>query len=119
MQEVVTETIIGCAMKVSNTLGVGFLEKVYENALMIELVRAGLVVEQQKPIKVTYEGVIVGDYAADIIVNSSVVLELRAARMIDEVHKAQPLNYLRATGLHVGLIINFGTSRLGIKRMVL
>ena len=119
MQEEVTERIIGCAMKVSNTLGVGFLEKVYENALVVELARAGLMVEQQKPIKVTYEGVIVGDYAADIIVNGSVVVELKAARLIDEVHKAQLLNYLRATGLRLGLIINFGTSRLGIKRMVL
>jgi GxxExxY protein len=95
------------------------LEKVYENALMVELARAGLAVEQQKPIKVSYEGVLVGDFAADIIVNGSVVLELKAAKMIDEIHQAQLLNYLRATGLRVGLILNFGTPRLGIKRMVL
>ena len=115
----VTERIIGCAMKVSNTLGVGYLEKVYENALVVELARAGFVVEQQKLIRVTYEGVIVGDFAADIIVNESVILELKAAKLIDEIHKAQLLNYLRATGFKVGLILNFGTSRLGIKRMVL
>jgi len=70
-------------------------------------------------IKVSYEGVIVGDFAADIIVNGSVVLELKTAKLIDEIHKAQLLNYLRATCLKVGLILNFGTSRLGIKRMVL
>src|SRR5947207_2017054 len=87
-----TERIIGCAMKVSNTLGVGYLEKVYENALFIELARAGLKLEQQKPLKVTYEGVIVGDFAADIIVNGSVLLELKAAKIIDQTHQAQLIN---------------------------
>jgi GxxExxY protein len=115
----ITEKIIGCAMKVSNTLGVGYLEKVYENALVVELARAGLGVEQQKPLNVTYEGVIVGDFAADIIVNGSVLLELKAAKIIDQTHQAQLLNYLRVTGIKLGLILNFGTSRLGIKRMVL
>ena len=119
MNEEVTEQIIGSTMKVSNTLGVGFFEKVYENALVVELARAGLTIEQQKPIKVIYEGGIVGDFGADIIVNGSVILELKAAKMIDETHQAQLLNYLRATGLKVGLILNFGTTRLGIKRMVL
>ena len=115
----ITEKIIGCKMKVSNTLGVGYLEKVYENALVVELARAGLSVEQQKPLKVTCEGVIVGDFAADIIVNGSVLLELKAAKIIDQTHQAQLLNYLRATGIKLGLILNFGTSRLGIKRMML
>lgn len=92
MAEELTERIIGCAMKVSNTLGVGFLEKVYENALVVELARTGLAVEQQKPIKVSYEGVIVGDFGADIIVDGSVILELNAAKMIDEIHQAQLLN---------------------------
>ena len=119
MTEDVTERIIGCAIKVSNTLGVGFLEKVYENALVVEPARAGLKVEQQKPIQVSYEGVIVGEFGADIIVNGSVILELKAAKIIDPVHQAQLLNYLKATGLKVGLILNFGTPRLGIKRMVL
>jgi GxxExxY protein len=76
-------------------------------------------VEQQKPLKVSYEGVIVGDFAADIIVNGSVLLELKAAKIIDQTHQAQLLNYLRVTGIKLGLILNFGTSRLGIKRMVL
>jgi GxxExxY protein len=115
----ITEKIIGCAMKLSNTLGVGYLEKVYENALVVELARAGLSVEQQKPLKVTYEGVIVGDFAADIIVNGSVLLELKAAKLIDQTHQARLLNYLRATGIKIGLILNFGTSRPGIKRMML
>jgi GxxExxY protein len=114
-----TEIIIGCAMKVSNKLGAGFLEKVYENALALELRKAGLVAEQQKQILVAYDGVIVGDYSADILVNGLVILELKAVKFIDEIHMAQLLNYLKATGLRVGLILNFGTPRLGIKRMVL
>lgn len=115
----ITETIIGCAMAVSNTLGVGFLEKVYENALVFELQNAGLKVEQQKKIQVKYKGDIVGDYVADLIVSGSVLLEIKATKSIDEVHQAQLLNYLKVTGLDVGLILNFGTSKLGIKRMVL
>jgi len=115
----VTETIIGCAMKVSNTLGVGFLEKVYENALAIELRKAGLVAEQQKPILVRYEGAVVGYYVADIVVNGSILLELKAAKFIDQIHQAQLLNYMKATALKIGLILNFGTTRLGVKRMVL
>ena len=117
--DLTTEKIIGCGMKVSNTLGIGFLERVYENALALELRRAGLRVEQQKCISVLYEGVVVGDYAADLIVDGSVLVELKAAKVIDRAHEAQILNYLRATGMKVGLILNFGTSRLGIKRMVL
>jgi len=115
----VTEKIIGCAMKVSNTLGVGFLEKVYENALVIELRNAELEAEQQKELKVTYQGLAVGEYTADIVVNRTVILELKAARVIDQIHEAQLLNYLKATGLRRGLILNFGTTKLGIKRMVL
>ncbi|HJQ27584.1 MAG TPA: GxxExxY protein [Blastocatellia bacterium] len=113
-----TETIIGCAMRVSNTLGAGFLEKVYENALVIELKKAGLAVEQQKNIAVRYEGIVVGEYTVDILVNDQVVLELKAVKLLDEVHKAQLLNYLRATGMKVGLLLNFGTPRLGVRRMV-
>src|SRR5687768_5539303 len=97
----VTEIIIGCAMKVSRTLSAGFLEKVYENALAIELRKAGLVVEQQKLLCVTYDGIIVGDYCADIVVSNCVLLELKAAKAIDEIHQAQLLNYLKATGLQV------------------
>jgi GxxExxY protein len=115
----VTESIISCGMKVSNALGAGFLEKVYENALVIELNKAGLKTEQQKKIAVMYEGVVVGDYYADVLVNDQVIVEVKALKEIDESHHAQLLNYLKATGIWVGLILNFGTSRMGIKRMVL
>ncbi|MBI3652333.1 MAG: GxxExxY protein [Acidobacteria bacterium] len=114
-----TEMIIGCAMRVSNTLGAGFLEKVYENALAMEWREAGLVAEQQKYIAVIYKGEAVGNFTADILMNRQVILELKAARFIDEIHKAQLLNYLKATPLKVGLMLNFGTPKLGIRRMVL
>ena len=114
-----TEGIIGCAFKVSNILGSGFLEKVYENALMIELGKAGYKAEQQKPVTVSYEGQVVGHYAADILVEGAILLELKAAKAIDPIHEAQLLNYLKAAGIRVGLILNFGTPKLGIKRMVL
>ncbi|HWP41614.1 MAG TPA: GxxExxY protein [Blastocatellia bacterium] len=117
--DIVTRRIIGCAMKVSNDLGVGFLEKVYVNALMIELQKAGLFAEQQKRIAVLYDGIIVGEYTADILVENKVEVELKVAKGIDEMHMAQLLNYLKATGMRIGLIINFGTPKLGIRRMVL
>ncbi|PIP71506.1 MAG: GxxExxY protein [Nitrospinae bacterium CG22_combo_CG10-13_8_21_14_all_47_10] len=114
-----TEFIIGCAMAVSNTLGVGFLEKVYENALILELKKAGMNVEQQKRISVKYNGEVVGEYVADILVEGCVLLEIKAVKEMNEIFQAQLLNYLKATGLGVGLILNFGTAKLGIKRMVL
>lgn len=100
-------------------MGAGFLEKVYENTLAIELRKADLEVEQQKKINVKCEGDVVGDYMADFVVNKSVLLEIKATKSIDKVHQAQLLNYLKATGLRVGLVLNFGASRLGIKRVVL
>ena len=114
----ITDSIIGCAITVSNALGVGFLEKVYENALAHELAKAGLRAKQQQAINVSYDGVVVGEYTADLVVEDMVIVELKAAKAIDPVHEAQLLNYLRATGVKVGLILNFGTPRLGIKRMV-
>ncbi len=113
-----TEIIIGCAFKVSNTLGCGFLEKVYENALVIELRASGLHCEQQKPIPVIYLGSIVGDYYADILVEGQVILEIKAAKAIDDTHQAQLIDYLKATGIHRGLILNFGTAKIGYKRIV-
>jgi len=113
-----TQCIIGCAMRVSNTLGTGFLEKVYENALAVELAREGLNFQQQFSLEVVYEGVVVGYFVCDILIEDRVILELKACRVIEEVHQAQLLNYLKATGVRVGLILNFGTPRLGIKRMV-
>ncbi len=102
----------------SNTLGCGFLEKVYENALVIEMKSTGLHYEQQKPIPVTYRGIPVGDFYADIFVEGQVILEIKAAKVIDESHQPQLLNYLKATGVHRGLILNFATAKLGCKRMV-
>ena len=112
-----TEKIIGCAIRVSRSLGPGFLEKVYENALCIELRRAGLKFEQQKALTVFYRGEAVGDYFADMLVEGIVLIELKAVRAIEESHQSQLLNYLKTTGLEIGLILNFGTPRLGIKRM--
>ena len=103
-----TEKIIGAFYQVYNTLGYGFLEKVYENALAHELRKRGFQVKQQFPIKVNYDGVIVGDYFADLIVNESVILDLKAVEIILEEHKAQLLNYLKATSIDVGLLLNFG-----------
>lgn len=114
----ITEKIIGSALKVSNTLGIGFLEKVYENALVVELRRSKILFEQQKMLTVHYEGETVGEYIADLIVEKEIIIELKAAKAIDNIHQAQLINYLRATGLHIGLILNFGTPRLGIKRLV-
>ena len=112
-----TEKIIGCAFHVSNTLGVGFLEKVYENALALELRLAGLKAEQQKPVPVIYREAVVGEYFADILVNDQIILEIKAAKAMDVSHQAQLLNYLKATHLRLGLVLNFGTSRLGVKRV--
>ena len=114
-----TREIIRCAIKVSNRLGAGFLEKVYENSLLIELRRCSLSVLQQHNLKVRYEGMIVGEYTADLIVNGLVLIEMKAAKAIEPINEAQLLNYLRISGLRIGLILNFGTPRLGIKRLIL
>ena len=114
----VTERIIGCAYRVSNQLGSGFLEKVYENALALELRNNGLRVDQQHGIQVTYEGAVVGEFVADLLVDDRVVVELKAAKALDDIHLAQCLNYLKATGLSVCLLINFGRPKVQIKRIV-
>ena len=112
-----TEAIIRAAFAVSNTLGCGFLEKVYENALAIELRRAGFHVAQQVPMEVRYREETVGFYQADLIVEGAIVIELKAARDIDAAHRAQCLNYLRASGLSLGLLLNFGRPRLDVHRI--
>jgi len=114
----ITEKIIGCAYTVGNELGSGFLEKVYENALAHELQKAGFSVRQQQDIQVVYDGVLVGEFAADLLVEESVLVELKAAKALDDAHMAQCLNYLKATGLQVCLLINFGGPRVQIKRVV-
>ena len=103
-----TYKVIGAGMKVHTALGHGFLEKVYENALMVMLRKSGIMVEQQVPVKVHFEGVVVGDYYADILVENKLIIELKAAESINKVHKAQTLNYLKATGLDIALIFSFG-----------
>jgi GxxExxY protein len=113
----ITQKIIGCAYTVSNTLGIGFVEKVYENALVHALRKTGLEVKQQYPITVTYDSVIVGEFAADLLVEESVLVELKAVSMLTEVHMAQALNYLRATGHEICLLINFGTTKVQVKRL--
>ena len=115
----ITEKIIGCAYTVSNVLGAGFLEKVYENALAHELCKAGLRVRQQHPIHVMYDGVIVGDYVADLFVEDCVLVEVKAVKNLDDTYQAQCINYLKATSLRICLLLNFGTPKVGIKRIAL
>ncbi|MCB9076640.1 MAG: GxxExxY protein [Anaerolineaceae bacterium] len=105
-----THKIIGAAYKVHNQLGAGFLEKVYENALRLELNKQGLVVEQQVPIAVYYENEIVGDYYADLWVEKRIIVEIKAIRSLTKEHEVQLVNYLTATGLDTGLLLNFGPS---------
>ncbi len=113
-----TGKIIECAFKVHNNLGFGFLENVYKNALMIELHKAGLKAEKEKRIQVHYYGQPIGDYAADIIVEDMVILELKSVKELHPAHEVQLTNYLKATGIEVGLLINFGES-VTIKRRIL
>jgi len=110
-----TEQVIGAFYEVYNRLGYGFLEKVYENALAIELAERGLAVVQQQPIEVRYRGQVVGEYFADLVVEGRVIVELKAAAKVVDQHEAQLLNYLKATPYEVGLLFNFGP-RAGVRR---
>ena len=113
-----TEKIIGAAFRVHGTLGYGFLEKVYERALCVELARSGIPFESQRSIQVRYEGEIVGEYVADLIVGDAVIVEVKAVSKLDGVHEVQLVNYLKATGIEVGLLINFGPS-VEVRRRIL
>ena len=113
-----TAKIIDCAYKVHRELGFGFLESVYQNALVIELTKAGLKSEREKRIQVYYDGKVVGDFVADILVKEKVILELKSVSQVHPAHEAQLINYLKATGIKVGLLINFG-EKVEIKRKVL
>ena len=113
-----TERIIGCAFTVSNSLGCGFLEKVYENALAHELRKAGLQVEQQARLSVCYDGVVVGEYVADMLLNDQLLIEVKAAKSLDDIHLAQCMNYLKTSGLKLCLLINFGVPKVAIRRVV-
>ena len=108
LHEEITDTILKCFYKVYNELGYGFLEKVYENGMMIELKRLGLNAEKQKQLKVFYDEFEIGEYYADIIVNDCVIVELKAAEAICPEYVAQLVNYLKATEIEVGLLLNFG-----------
>lgn len=114
--EELTRRIIGCAYKVFNTLGFGFLESVYENAMLIELRTAGLRAVNQHPVKVFYCGQVVGDFEADLFVEDAVIIELKSVRGIAQSHELQLVNYLKATGVNVGLLINFGEQGVEVKR---
>ena len=111
--------IVGAAFEVHNVLGYGFLEKVYENALLVETAKRGMNVEAQKALKVKYKDAIVGDYVADLIVDEKVIVELKAEDTYSKQHEAQLLNYLKATGLKVGVLINFGRTKCEFKRLVM
>ncbi|MHC1725314.1 MAG: GxxExxY protein [Syntrophobacteraceae bacterium] len=115
-KEELTEVIIGCAMRVHRALGPGFLESVYQNALVHELRKAGLAVECQRAVKVFYDGVMVGDFVADMLVAETILVENKAVQTIAQAHEVQVVNYLAATGLEVGLLLNFGASSLQVKR---
>lgn len=117
LYEDISDKIIGCAYKVYNTLGMGFLEKVYENALKHELEKNGLKVMQQYPIKVNYEEEVVGEYFADLFVEDKVIVELKVASAINTIHEVQIINYLKATNIRVGLLINLG-NEIKIKRKI-
>jgi len=114
--QTLTETIIGCAMKVHSALGPGFLESVYQKALAHELQKAGLKIECEKPITVHYDGVVVGDFFADLLVDDKVMLELKANQTLAPANEVQLVNYLTATGIEIGLLLNFGAERLEFKR---
>ena len=115
--EEVTEKVIRIFYKVYNSLGYGFLEKVYENAMMIEFGRAGLVYVNQFPVKVCYDGQVVGSYTADFVVEGKVIVEVKAVRELSVADESQLLNYLRCTNKEVGLLLNFG-ERASVKRKV-
>ena len=114
----ITERIIGSAYEVSNTLGCGFLEKVYENSMVKELRCRKIKVEQQKKISVFYKKENVGEYFADLLVEDEIIVELKAIKQLTEIQEAQLMNYLKSTKKKIGLLINFGTSRVQIKRIV-
>lgn len=116
LYEEITGAIIGCAFEVVNELGAGFLESVYEKALLVALRQKGLSATAQYPIKVMFRGQVVGDFYADILVENRIIVELKAVKAIAPEHQAQVINYLKATNIEVGLLINFGNPRLEYKR---
>ena len=114
----ITEQIVGAAFEVHSVLGCGFLEKVYQRAMQVELIARGLKAETESKIKVTYKGVVVGDYQADLLVADQVIVELKVAKEYQPADEAQLLNELKATGIKIGLLINFGRTKVEFKRFI-
>ena len=114
----ISRRVIGCAFAVSNSLGSGFVESVYEGALSLELAEQGIAFERQAPLRVFYKGQIIGSFIADLIVERVLVVELKALNKLSSEHEAQVMNYLKASGLGVGLLLNFGAPKLEIRRIV-
>ena len=114
-----TYQIRGAVFEVNKILGPGFLEKVYENSMMVELKKRHIKAQAQEPINIDYKGVIVGEYLADIVVEDRIILELKAIESLQKIHEAQLLNYLKATGYSIGLLINFTYPKAEIKRFVM
>ena len=112
----ITESVLECSFEVSNELGIGFLESVYENALSVALKQRGLKVTQQAPLSVSFRGENVGRFQIDLLVENQVIVELKSSKALVPEHQMQVLNYLRASGLPVALLINFGTPRLEYRR---
>ena len=113
-----TQKILEGSFAVHDTLGCGFLEKVYSNALFFELQKIGLRCEREVPFKVKYKDAVVGDYCTDLIIKKRVIVELKACAALDSVHEAQILNYLKASGIQVGLLLNFGKLKLQFRRFI-
>ena len=116
LHEEITEKIIAASFDVSNELGAGFLESVYEKALLIALMDRGLGAQSQVPLQVMFRGQIVGDFFADIVVENKILLELKAVKNLAPEHQAQTINYLKATGIEIGLLVNFGNPKLEYRR---
>jgi len=117
LYEELTKTILGACFEVSNELGAGFLESVYQNALLIVLQQKGLKVQSQFPLNVKFRGQAVGQFYADLLVEDQVIVELKAVTALTPVHQAQVINYLKGTGVEVGLLVNFGRPKIEYRRL--
>ena len=111
-----TQKVIGCAMAVHTRLGPGFLESIYQRALEIELLKQTVAFESQKPVTVQYDGTVIGEFLCDMLIEGQLLVELKAVQTLTSAHEVQVVNYLAATGMEVGLLINFGSDRLQFKR---
>jgi len=117
-KKILSERLIGCAFAVSNELGTGFLERAYESAPAVEMLAVGIEFDRQSSMKVHYRGAVVGNYIADFVVEDKLIVEIKALSKLTSQHDAQIMNYLKATRITVGLLLNFGTPRVGVKHLV-